>query len=352
MSTAIGLCSDAVVVTDRRGSIQYVNSAFERTTGFSREEAVGRDLHILDSGRHDQRFYENMRRTLGREGIWRGRLISKKKDGVLFHEECIVAHVKDSSGEFTHLLSIRRDVTEILKLESLAAQIDCMKNSGYILSGVRHEIGNAVNSVGVILDVLKAKFGQLDARAIEAYVESASEEAQKAAYLVRCLRSHNFHAEPELQSVNLPGFLSKFLSLVRDDFSARGVDISVSISGDAANCHADPRALHQVLLNLLVNASDALAKTPNPRISISAAGSGDKVRVRVEDNGCGMSEEQQRSLFTPFYTTKGHGTGLGLVIVRKLLLAMNGAITVASRAGKGTTVDILVPRERTATEAA
>ncbi len=348
-AAAVGLSSDAIVVTDPRGYIQYVNTAFEQMTGYIGEEAAGRSLHILDSGRHDGEFYECVRKTLAREGIWRGRLVSKKKDGTLYHEECTHSLVKGPSGETTYHLSVRRDVTERLKLESIVEEIDTTKNCGYILSGVRHEIGNSVNSLAAILGVLKAKLARLDTPAIAGYLESASDEAQKAAYILRCLRNYNIFTKPEIQGVRLPEFMAKFLALVRDDLAAKGIGINASIDANVEQCCADPRALHQVMLNLLINATDALEGRAHPRVSIRISKSGENVRVTVEDNGCGMSEDHLRNMFKPFYTTKAHGTGLGLVIIKKLLTAMNGSIAVRSFKDIGTTIDIIIPGERVMT---
>lgn len=348
-AAAIGLSSDAVVVTDPRGFIQYVNTAFKRITGYTAEETVGRNLHILDSGRHDGAFYECVRKTLAREGIWRGRLICKKKDGTLYHEECTHALVKSTSGKISHHLSVRRDVTERLRLQSIAEEIDAMKNNSYIHAGICHEIGNAVNSLAVILDVLKAKLPRLDTAAIAGYVESASDEAKKTAYIIRCLRNYNVHVKPEIRQVKLSEFVGKILALTRDNFKAKGIEIGVSIDTGVERCCADPRALHQVMLNLLINASDALEGSVHPKISIAISRSDENVRVRVEDNGCGMSEDQLRNMFKPFYTTKAHGTGLGLVIVRKLLAAMHGSIEVTSRKDSGTAIDIIIPGERVET---
>ena len=107
-------------------------------------------------------------------------------------------------------------------------------------------------------------------------------------------------------------------------------------------CKADPRALHQVLLNLLANAADALAERDDPTIFISLEQVGNMINIKIIDNGIGMNETQQNNLFKPFYTSKTSGTGLGLVIVKKMVVKMNGMITLKSEPQVGTEVSLML----------
>ncbi|MGE5174387.1 MAG: two-component system sensor histidine kinase NtrB [Betaproteobacteria bacterium] len=345
LAATLELSTDGIVMTDSRGFIRYVNSAFEQITGYSKEEVLGRSLHCLDSGRHDDAFYDMIRKTIAQGGMWKGRFISKKKDGTLYHEDCIHALVKGPAGEVISHVSIRRDVTERLKLEAVAEEVDSEKNIGYIFSGARHEIGNAINSLVIILSVMKAKFKKLDPQAVEESLDRASDLASKTAYIVRSLKNCNRYMKPELACVNLPKFIADFRALIQDDFTAKGIELTTSLDADTELCYADPRSLQQILLNLFINAADALKGREHPKVSLALFGTGDNIRIRVEDNGWGMSEEQLHNIFKPFYTTKEHGTGLGLVIVRRLLAAMNGSIEVSSHKDVGTTMDITIPRE-------
>ena len=106
-----------------------------------------RDLHLFDSGLHDQSFFSPVNQALKKEGVWAGRLEQKRKDGMLYEEECTYSPVKNGSGEILNYISIKRDVTEKVRLESIAQAVDTMNNIGYIFSGVRHEIGNPVTSI-------------------------------------------------------------------------------------------------------------------------------------------------------------------------------------------------------------
>jgi len=341
--SAVGSTSDAVVVTDSRGIIQYVNPAFEKITGYTKDEAVGRDMHFLDSGRHGKTFYRELLETLARDGVWSGRLINKKKDGALYYEDCTMSPIKDPEGKNINYVSVRRDVTEKLRLESIAESVNTMENIGYVFSGVRHEIGNPINSINMILGILKSKLDVLPAESMRHYLDRMTEQISRVEYILRSLKSFNLYETQELQDVPLGPFLKNFLPLVREDLEKKGISIETSVDPGAAWAFADPRALQQALLNILTNASDAVEGRDHPTVSMTVCRSGGMVRFRVRDNGCGIPEEKLRDIFKPFYTTKEHGTGLGLVIVKKMLARMNGTVEIESRKDEGTVVDIAVP---------
>ncbi len=349
LATAVEAAADAVVITEPvRGVILYVNPAFEKITGYTKDEAVGRNLHMLDSGSHNEAFYRDLRETLERDGVWNGRLVNKKKDGALYLEDCTYASVKSASGETVNFISIKRDVTEKVRLESVAQTVDAMNNIGYIFSGVRHEIGNPVNTIGMTVGILMEKLETMDKPTLKKHVGRMSTEISKIEYLLRGLRTFNMFERPELQTVEMADFMKKFMALVGEDFAKKEIRIDSIVDRKAVSVYADPRALQQVLLNVFTNAADALNGRKDPKIMVQAIKESGMVRIRVEDNGCGMAADTLSDVLKPFYTTKAHGTGLGLVIIKKLLAGMNGTMEIASREGIGTCVDIFIPADKNA----
>jgi PAS domain S-box-containing protein len=343
LAAAIESTVDAVVVMNAHGFIQYVNAAFELITGYSKSEALGRTLHILDSGKHDEAFYRELRDALDRDGVWSGRLFSKKKDGTLYLEDATYSVVKDLAGNIINYISVKRDVTEKVRFESIAEAVNMMDNIGYIFSGVRHEIGNPVNTINMTLSLLKEKLGTIDQPTVEKYLDRALEGISRIDYLLRSLKNFNMYEKPDRKNLPIEAFMNNVLALVREDFRTKGIGLVVSRDPNAEACYADPRALQQVLINLLTNAADALQGRRDPNVTISLFKHDGTIRFRVEDNGCGISEEKQKDLFKPFLTTKAKGTGLGLVIVKKMLAQMNGTIEIASQQDVGTKVDIYLP---------
>ncbi|HTG00605.1 MAG TPA: PAS domain S-box protein [Nitrospirota bacterium] len=341
--SAVESSADAVVITDTKGIIRYVNRAFETITGYAKDEVLHASLHILDSGHHPEDFFRALREELSRTAVWRGLMVNRKKDGSLYHEESTFSPVKDADGQIINFVAVKRDVTERLRLESIAESVNTMNNIGYVFAGVRHEIGNPINSAKMSLSVLHHKLDTASKETIRDYVDRALGEIGRVEHLLKNLKNYNLYEKPELELVDLAGFFDKFFKLVSSDFEGKGIAVNHAILPGTGRVVADPRALQQVLLNVMTNASDALAGRPRPAITVTARKEAGRVLIRIADNGAGMNEKQVQDLFKPFYTSKAGGTGLGLVIVRKMLARMNGTIDITSTLNEGTTVHIYLP---------
>ncbi len=344
LASAVESTADAVVITEpKHGLIQYVNSAFERTTGYPRNEVIGRDQHVLDSGRQGRAFYEDVRDSLARDGAWHGRMVSRKKDGTFYFEDCTISAVRDMAGDPINYVSIRRDVTDRLKLESIAESVSMLDNIGAVFAGVRHEIGNPVNTIKTLLAVLDQKLDTAPPERTRNYIARAITEIGRVEQLLNTLRTFNLFETPVLVELDTAPLLEQLGGLVREDLEAKGIDIFIQTLPGAERVRADARALQHVLLNLVTNAADALAGRELPRIDVTLSRDADRVRFRVSDNGRGMTEDQLRNLFRPFNTTKVHGTGLGLVIIRKMVTSMHGTIEIESSTGSGTIATVWLP---------
>ncbi len=348
---AVEAAAEAIVITDNRGAIQYVNPAFEQITGYRKEEALEKDLHILDSGVNEEDFYRLMRERIRIDGVWKGRLINRKKDGSIYHEDCTYSPVRDGQGNIVNYVSIKHDVTEKLRLESIAETVDTMNNIGYVFSGIRHEIGNPVSSLLIIMNLLQKKYETSPKETIREYVNQAIAQVERLEYLLSSLKSFNMYESLRMRTIEVSAFLEKFLTLISPDLQKKAITLEAGPFLQDVIVTADPRALQQALLNVVVNASDALAGRSEPKIMLNTDRVGGMVRMRVSDNGTGIPEDRKKEIFKPFYTTKPHGTGLGLIITRKLLSRMNAFIEIESLVNEGTVVDIYLPEgavERTA----
>ncbi len=239
--------------------------------------------------------------------------------------------------------ALLRDITDKERLESVAQAVESMNNIGYVFSAVRHELGNPVNSVKAALSLVRENLDTYPRETVRDYLDRIASEMSRVENLLRSLKSFSLYETPDVQRVDLCAWVHDFAALVSTEAANRGVAFEVEC-GPSCIAACDPRALQHVLLNLFANAADALHGRHAPRIRASISAADGLVWIRFEDNGAGMSEDQMRNVFKPFHTTKESGTGLGLVIARKLLARMGGTIHVESRPGEGTTFVMTLPK--------
>lgn len=342
LNTVIEQTAEAILIADSTGIIQYVNPAYETITGWSREAATGRHFLTLGGQTAKISHYKKAIDAFSSGRPWRSTDMARRKDGTQYEEEITISPVRDSDGNLLNYVSVSRDITEKKRLESIAEAVNMMENVGYVFSGIRHELGNPINSVKTALSVLIRNIEQWPRTQVVKYLHRILSEISRVEYLLQVLKTFSFHENPDIQDVNLIPFLKKFFSLIESDFASRGIRIMSSLDSNFSWCKADPRALHQVLLNLFANAADALAERDDPTIFISLEQAGNMVNIKIIDNGIGMDETQQNNLFKPFYTSKTSGTGLGLVIVKKMVVKMNGMITIKSESQVGTEVSLVL----------
>lgn len=238
---------------------------------------------------------------------------------------------------------ILSDITENTRMESIIEAANLTENLGYVFSGIRHEIGNPVNSIKMALSVLQQNLDEYDQETIAEFLDRSLVEISRIEYLLKALKNYSLFETPVVESIPVSSFLRDFIALIRDDLAELRIHITTLFPDHEIMVCADNRALHHVLLNLISNAADALQSTENPQLTVSSTLNNNLVVIKVDDNGKGISENDCQHLFKPFFTTKSTGTGLGLAIVRKMLTAMQGYIDIESYQGVGTTVTLVLP---------
>ncbi len=342
--TAIESIEDAIVITGTDGTILYVNPAYKAMNGFSPSEVIGEKLSIISREFSDEATYAGLWKSLSHGIAWRGRLRSIHKDGSPLIEDCSIFPVRNSSGTIMSFIAVKRDITAKERLESIAEAVNSMDNIGYIFSGIRHELGNPINAMKTALRVLSINLDRYTPDEVKNYLTRTQEELAKIEYLLNNLKSFSMFETLDIQPLEADPFINKLMVLIKSDFSENGIETTLRILSPTLFCMADPRALQQVLLNVLTNAADACEGNDSGKIAMLVVEVYNTIMIRIVDNGRGMTEEQLKNLFKPFHTTKPCGTGLGLALVKKMLSRMGGTIEVESEAGKGTTVDIFLPK--------
>lgn len=235
------------------------------------------------------------------------------------------------------------DITEKVRLNAIAEAVDTMNNLGYIFSGIRHELGNPINSIKTAITVLRNNIDTYSKETVIEYIDRILLNINRVEHLLKDLKNFSMYENPELKDVHMPSFINNLMSIAGRDFDKNHIKIKTIFRPEAEWGYLDPRALQHVMLNILTNASDALRGRESPEIVISMFKMAGRIIIKVKDNGCGIPEDHKRHLFKPFYTTKTNGTGLGLVIVKKMLSKMNSTVDIESVENSGTIVTLNLP---------
>ena len=355
---AIEQVADIIIITDKDGRIQYVNPAFETTTGYTRKEVLGSNLRLLKSGEHDDEFYQSMWAVLQKGETWKGRIINKRKDGTLFTENAVISPVCNAYGEVVNYVASKQDITRELKLEEQYRQAQKMESIGRLAGGVAHDYNNILSGIIGFTDLAKLKLAPSDP--VHSYLDEVLNAAKRAGQLTRQLLAFARKQTISPRVLDLNNSLENMRKMLT---RLIGEDIKLSwVPGpDLWPVKIDASQLDQILANLCVNARDAISGIGQVTIETAnivfeknycADHAGftprEFVMLAVSDTGCGMDKEIQEHLFEPFYTTKeaGKGTGLGMATVYGIVRQNNGFINVYSEPGKGTVVKIYLPRHQ------
>lgn len=349
LRSAMGEISESIMVTDTDldepgPRILYVNKAFSELTGYSESEVLGMSPRVLQGPRSDRAVLRRLRQTLERGEPFEGETVNYRRDGSEFAMHWSVHPLRDDAGEVVRYFAVQRDVTEQRRYEAIARAVNMTDNIGMIFSGIRHELGNPVNSIKTALSVLRRQHRSFGPDKTDTYLTLIMDEVSRVEFLLSSLRSYTAFERARSQDVDIAAFLRDFERLVRADLESHAIIFGIEAESELAKVRVDPRALNQVLLNLVRNSCDALVDMDDRRVDIVADSAGSRVRLVVRDNGCGMSQAHLDRLFLPFHTTKERGTGLGLVIAQKLVTEMGGHLHVKSERRKGTEVTVELSR--------
>jgi len=355
-SAALDAAANAMAITDRAGVIQWANPAFTRLTGYTLEEAIGKNPRALvKSGQHDRAFYKNLWDTILGGQVWRGEMINRRKDGSLYTEEQTITPVHER-GEIRYFITIKENVTERRQLEAQLRQSQKMEAVGRLAGGVAHDFNNQIFVINGYCDVLLAEAaGQQGFLGPLAEIKKAAHRsAELTAQLLAFSRKQLLQPKVLDLHAELVAIETMLRRLIGED-----VQLTFLLGEDVGHVKADPNQLQQVVMNLAVNARDAMPhggkltiETNNVELDEAYAQSrlevtpGRYVVLSVSDTGHGMDRETLAHVFEPFFTTKepGKGTGLGLATALGVVKQSGGHIAVYSEPGGGTTFKIYLPR--------
>ncbi|HEY0864423.1 MAG TPA: PAS domain S-box protein [Lacunisphaera sp.] len=354
MDTAVRAAPVGWVVTDPAGVIQWVNPGFTTLTGYAPEEVIGRNPRILKSGRHRPEFYAAMWSAIKRGEVWTGEVFNQRKDGAQYNERMTIAPVRGESGAVEHYVAIKQDITGEKQLEQQLARAQRLESIGMLASGIAHDLNNIFAPILLSLELLKLKYPMADARRMLETIESAG---QRGAGIVKQVLTFARGIEGERTEVQ-PKYLVKEMAQILAETLPRNIRVETELAASLSPVLGDATQLHQVLLNLAINARDAMPvggrlvlgardvlvdesrAARNPPLK-----PGRCVAFTVTDTGGGIPPEVLERMFEPFFTTKplGKGTGLGLSTVYGIVRSHGGAVEVKTKVGEGTEFCVLLP---------
>jgi PAS domain S-box-containing protein len=326
-----------VATTDVSGRITYVNDKFVEISGYSREELIGQDHRIINSAYHSKDFIRDLWRTIASGQVWHGELRNRAKDGHYYWVDTTIVPFLDTRGKPYQYIAIRADITARKAAEERLAQQAALARVGQMAAVVAHEVRNPLAGIKGAIQVLMSRRSPADdelpvMRDIVARIDSLSE-------LINDLMVFARPRPPRLAVVELHAILADAITIVRRDPSAQGVEIAVE--GENVSLTADVELIRATVLNLLLNAAQAMAG--EGRIGVRTWPHGGHAIIEIRDTGPGIEPEIREQIFEPFFTTKARGGGLGLPIARRTAELHGGSLTLDCPDAGGTVVTMTLP---------
>jgi len=340
-------------ITDVNGKIIYVNPAFERASGYSREELIGKNPNIFGSGKHPKSFWKKMWDTITAGKVWMGEVENRRRNGEPFYAQLLISPIIDGDGKIVGYFGVHRDITEQKYLQQQLVHAQKMESIGLLAAGIAHEVGNPLTSISSLVQVIQ-RSTQDDF--MQEKLELIKSQIARISRIIRELVDFSRRSSYEVQLTDINKSIKQSVEIVRLGKKAKNIKFHVHLDENIPPLPLVPDQMEQVFINILINAVDAIeAKGNDPsystfsmengEIEVISAKHDDEVVVSIRDNGKGIPEELLPKIFEPFFTTKsvGEGTGLGLWVSYGIIRSFQGTIKAESVVGEGTTFTIALP---------
>lgn len=362
LAAAVEYAADAIMVTDTEWIIQYVNPAFEKVTGYAKEEVLGRNPYILAADGGNSRDYLGIEEKIRSGSAWKGRLKNRRKDGMFLEQDTVISPIRDPGGKVVNHVLAARDITREVQLEKQAQTAQRMEAVGTLAGGIAHDFNNALTGIIGFADLLRMRLEKEPS--LQRDVDEILKCAERASTLTRQLLAFARRQVIEPVSLGLNTVVRDIARLMKK-VSGEQVEVRTRLTEGIPPVFADRGQLEQVLLNLCLNSRDAMPGGGEFLVSTDAVdwvgervedhavmAAGKYVLLAVADNGTGMDDATRKRAFEPYFTTKapGKGTGLGLSMVYGIVKQNGGFVFLDSRPGAGTTFRIYFPAAGSAYE--
>jgi len=356
LSSAVERAGEGIFMLSLDQRYTYVNEAFCKTYGFTREEMLRSSTETTRSDRYPESFHDAIYAELQAGNIWSGHQTRKRKNGEPVEAEITIAPIYNVSGAIVHYVGVNRDITKQLQIEQQLRQKQKMEAIGTLAGGIAHDFNNML---AVILGNAELALDELHGSSdVKRSVDQIVKASKRARDLVKQILTFSRKSEHGKNALKLTPLIKETFKLLRGSLpSTIHMKLDLRAASDAVI--GDPSQIQQILMNLAANAAHAMqerggsllvalsdaAFTRPDKMPDADMEPGRYVKLRVKDTGTGMTEEVQKRIFEPFFTTKeaSHGTGMGLAVVYGIVKSHGGAISVESRAGEGSTFTVFLP---------
>ena len=336
--------ADAIISIDMDDNITSWNRGAEEMLGWQRNEIIGKPISDIVPDEliemQELECIEFGMKYKGNVSNYETERLTKTGEKKLVN--LTESYIQNKDDEIVGRSQILRDLTDIKMKEEQIQQSERLATVGHMAAGVAHEVGNPLTAISSLVQVCQRK---TDDEFIQGQLKKVRDHIQRINKIVRDLVDFSRPSSMQAENVQINEVIESAVGLLQHDARCKDVQFSMELSNDIPLISCVPDQIHQVLVNLLLNAVDAMEKEENPKIRIETQPVNNATRLTVSDNGEGIKEEHQSRIFEPFYTTKevGSGTGLGLSVSHGIINKIGGSINVESTYGKGTTFIIQLP---------
>lgn len=329
--------SSIIAFTDRRGKITSVNEKFCFISGYTREELIGKDHHIVNSGYHSKEFFQHLWKTISSGKVWKGEIRNKAKDGSFYWVDTTIIPFLDKNDEVYQYLAIRNDITEKKKTEEILHRQDKLAAVGQLAAGVAHEIRNPLTSIKGYAEFLS--LDEQDQSRQELF-DIILDEIERVNSIVEEFMLLSKPTIAVLEKKQLIPIIENVISVLDYQLRKSKCKVELTFTQKDIVIECDENKLKQVFLNFIKNAIEAIGPDGMIRIEVKVE---EEIKIMIQDNGVGMNKEQLKKLGEPFFTTKKSGNGLGLMVSFKIIENLNGKVYIESEPNKGTTFHLSFP---------
>jgi PAS domain S-box-containing protein len=340
-------------ITDVEGKIVYVNPAFEKASGYAREELLGRTPAVFGSGKHPKAFWKSMWDTIKAGRVWTGEVENRRRDGEIFYSYLLVSPIVDGRGVNVGYFGIHRDISDQKHLERQLIHAQKLESIGLLAAGVAHEVGNPLTSISSLVQVIQRETKEVFT---QEKLELIKSQINRISRIIRDLVDFSRRSSHEVHLTDVNKSIREAIAIVQVGKKAKELEFTVALDPSIPPLPVVADQLEQVFINVLINAVDAIHERKSQdcrgHITVTTMLNSGEARITIWDNGRGISRETMPKIFQPFFTTKkvGAGTGLGLWVSYGIIKSFQGDIVAESIDGRGTTFTITLPLTRATTQ--